>query len=246
MIRSKLGLKALGLCALVVGLMAVSAGVAQAEEPGGAWTFLNVQGKELLELPNNETIGGRLDCTSGTLLTEIAKTKVGFTCESFKATGAKLIKGGTALGLLVFEKCFTTLNGTKSAACEPKAGGTEKGVIKTLELEGRLLLHKLKEKPTDKVFIVEPDVAAGANSFAHIELSEECSIGENVLIFGPFAFIDCLGHGEVHEVEHLVTEFEPLTKIWAISNTAEHAARIDGSAFVFLTGANIGKEWAAL
>jgi len=223
--------------------MALGAGIAQAEESGGKWTFINGSG-ELKELPE-ESFGLKLDSASGTLLTKIAGVTVEFTC-----TGTHVVEiseyfvGGFSIWKTVHLFCITKLNGATAAACKPNAGGKESGVIKTLKLKGTLLLHKLANGTKDKIFIAEPDT--GSNALAHIEMGEECSIGENILIGGKFAVVDSLGHGETHEVEHLVTEFPALTHLWAISDTAEHAAHIDGSAFVFLTGANKGRKWAAL
>jgi hypothetical protein len=252
MIRSKFGLKALGLCVLAVGIMAISfASVAHAEESGGSWTFMN--GAKLETLPNNQTIGGEIESgTDGTLLTKIGGNAVEFLCTSFTVNEGLLITGGTAAGKLTFHGCTTKINGTTQAKCEPNAGGVHKGLIETLALKGTLLLHKLTSGTKDKILIVEP--ATGSNAFAHIELGELCSLGENVLVGGPsattnskFAIVDCKGEGEKHLEKHLITEFAPLTHLWVISDTVEHKATIDGSALAFLTGAtNGGKAWAAL
>lgn len=244
MVRSRLGLKALGLCALVLGLMALSAGAAQAEEPGGSWTYLKAAGKELATLPNEQTIGGTLEGVSGTMLTKIGGNEVEYTCTSFTMNEGKLITGGTAKGSLTFHGCITKINKVTQPKCEPNAEGIHPGLITTLKMKATLLLHKLGNGTKDKIMIVEPDT--GSNAFAHLELGELCSLGENVLFGGKFATIDCKGEGEKHLKEHLLTEFAALTHIWAISDTAEHAAKIDGTAFMFLTGANANKEWAAL
>jgi hypothetical protein len=233
--------------------MALTAGAAQAEESGGKWTFLNAS-NELKELPNNQTIGGEIEKgTHGTLLTHIGGNAVEFLCSSFTVNEGLLITGGTALGQLTFHGCTTKINGTTQAKCEPNAEGVHPGLIKTLKLKGTLLLHKLLSNGVkDKVFIVEPDT--GSNAFAHIELGELCSLGENVLVGGPaattnskFAIVDCEKEaGSTHLEKHLITEFKPLTHLWVISDVPEHAATIDGSAFVFLTGANANRPWAAL
>jgi hypothetical protein len=240
--KSRLGLKLLGLSALVVGLMAFGATAAQAEESGGTWTFINAA-KELKELPSPEALSGNFETgTDGTLLTTILKKSVEFLCTAFSATG-NLLKGGTALGTLDFTGCSTKIGGVNNPACVPNAGGTHPELIITLPLLATLLLHKLTtDGVKDKIIIVEPDT--GSNAFAHIEMSELCPIGTDVLVGGRFAIIP--SNPTTHEVKHLIKEFVPLTHLWTISDTAEHAAHIDGSAEVFLSGANVGKSWAAL
>jgi hypothetical protein len=65
MIRSRLGLKALGMCALVFGLMGVWASVAQASETGGKWTYINGSGqlKTIEEAGIEPEIGAKVDVT---------------------------------------------------------------------------------------------------------------------------------------------------------------------------------------
>jgi hypothetical protein len=180
-------LKLLGLCALVVGLMAIGASAAQAEESGGKWTFINGSGV-LSELPDSEPFGIRLDATSVTLLTEILKKKVEFTCTSLEAVEGKLIKGGTVLGKLTFKGCITKIGGATQKACEPNAEGKNPGVIKTNKIKGTLLLHKLTSGVKDKIIIAEPDT--GETFFATVQMSELCSIGESVPVGGKFAIVD--------------------------------------------------------
>jgi len=223
--------------------MAIGAGIAQAENSGGSWTYINSAG-ELKILPNEQPINYNLDSATSTLLTKIAGVKVEFICTGIAATEAKLLTGGTALGSLKFSGCSTKLNGATSVPCKPNAEGKESGVIKTLKMVLTLLLHKLPNGSLDKIMIAEGDVGSGP--LIHVETSEECSIGETVLFGGKVALIDCRLEGEVHLLEHLIKEFEPLTHLWAISDTAEHAAHLDGSWFIHLIGTNAFKEWAAL
>jgi hypothetical protein len=81
--------------------------------------------------------------------------------------------------------------------------------------------------------------------FVNVRLGEECSIGENLPIFGKLTLWDCLEEGKgalKHAETHLVTEFKPLTKLYVISDTAEHLeTSLDGSANVKLASA---KNWA--
>jgi hypothetical protein len=73
--KSRLGLKLLGLCALVVGLTAFGASAAQAEESGGKWLYTD--GTNVVGVPEGEAFGGEFEAsTDGTLLTEILKKKL--------------------------------------------------------------------------------------------------------------------------------------------------------------------------
>jgi hypothetical protein len=236
-------LKLLGLCALVLGLMAVGATAAEAEESGGKWTFINGS-FSLQELPNNEAFGAELETgTHLTLLTQILKKNVEILCKSITVRNGRLFTGGTLLmESLVFHECITKVGGAIQAACEPNAKGLHKGLIESLPIKGTLLLHKLEAGTKDKILILEPDV--GSNALIHTEMSELCSIGEDALFGGKLALIPT--NPETHEVKHLIKEFSPLTHLWVISDTAEHKATLDGSMLMFLNGPNIGKTWAAL
>lgn len=250
MAQSRLRLKVLGLCALALGLMAIgTAGVAQAE-PGAYWGYLDAQNKlikfgpglepelgfEIEELKDPTDPGKHL-----VLLTEIFKQKIAILCGEL-LSDLKLKAEGLVLGLLTFHKCILKINGVTSVPCEPSFGGS-KGLIKTLELHGLILLHKL-EPSGEKHDVVEFKPHVGSNAIAHIKLGEECAIGEEILLNGTFAFQDCQKEFLVHKVVHLWEEFAPLTKLWVISNTLEHKTTIDGSVNVFLTGAHAGLRWA--
>jgi hypothetical protein len=250
MAQSKLGFKLLSICALTLGLMAIGgASLAQAE-PGAYWGYLNasnellkfgpalepVLGFEIEELNDPKDPGKHL-----VLLTEILKQKVAILCGEL-LSDLKLKAEGLVLGLLTFHKCIFKINGVTSPACEPVFSGS-KGLIKTLELDGLILLHKL-EPSGEKHDVVEfkPDV--GSNAIAHIKVGEECALGEDILLNGSFALWDCQKEFLVHKVVHLWEEFAPLNKLWVISNTAEHKTTIDGSVNVFLTGVHAGLKWA--
>lgn len=249
MAQSKLGFKLLSICALVLGLMAIGgASLAQAE-PGAYWGYLvgselikfgvNLEpelGFEIEELKDEKDPGKHI-----VLLTEILKQKVAILCAEL-LSDLKLKAEGLVLGLMTFHKCIFKINGVTSAACEPKFEGS-KGLIKTLELDGLIWLHKLEGTgEVDDVVVFEPDT--GQNAIAHIEIGPECALGEKILLGGKFAFKDCQKEFLVHKVVHLWEEFAPLTKLWVISNTVEHTTKIDGSLNVFLTGKHLGLKWA--
>ena len=245
MIRSRLGLKALGMCALVLGLMAVWAGAAQAEETGGSWTYIPAGGGTLQTFSgtlHEPSINGALEETA-TLHSEVLEgTKVLYHCTAVSVVGGKLQLGGDVAGTLVFSGCTTLLNGVISAPCKPKAGGTEEGVIKTVAILALMLLHKLAEGGVkDKILIAHP--ASGTN-FAFVESSATCAIGQKVAVGGLFAIQDAAP--STHAVNHLIKEFLPLTDLYLISKTAEHKAEILGSAIAFLTSPHLNYQWAGL
>jgi hypothetical protein len=260
MIRSRLGLKALAMCALVLGLMAVWAGAAQAEEPGGSWTYIQPNEPKLLKIFEGvlaePEISGEIEKDGAGVPIPIVLhaealegTKVLYECDAFSvAAGSKLKPNGIVLGRLTFTSCKTLLNGVLSEACKPKEGKVTTNLIKA-----QMLLHKLAGGTIDKILIAEGETeAGGAANFATIESSAGCSLGIKVPVGGKFAI---QGTGvppesntepSEHLVKHLIKEFLPLSAIWILSNTPEHKSEILGGAWVFLTGAHTGIKWAGL
>ena len=243
MIRSKLGLKALGMCALVLGLMAVWAGAAQAEETGGKWTYKTATGelKTFEGALAEPEITGEVDVT-GVLHSEALEgTKVLYECKAFTAAaGSKLKANGVALGKLIFSECKTFLNGVESIPCKPKEGKVTTNLIK-----GQMLLHKLAGGTIDKILIAEGETeAGGAANFAVIESTATCALGIKVPVGGKFAIEPT--NPTTHEVKHLIKEFPALTHLWILSDTAEHKSNILGSGWAFLTGVHKGLEFAGL
>ena len=247
MIRSRLGLKALGLCALVLGMMAVWAGAAQAEESGGKWTYINPTTSELktfegaLSEPGVEGVIEKE--TVGILHAKVlGGTSLLYECKEVTVVGGKLKPGGIVLGKLVFHKCETFLAGVLSKNCNPNAGGVHPELIETNLIKGEMLLFKLENGTKDKILVATPDEAN--NDFAFVESTEACSIGKKVLIGGKFAIQDL--EPTEHKVKHLIKEFAPATHLFVISDTPEHAANILGSAEAFLNGEHAGYKWAGL
>lgn len=248
---SSVRLKAFVLCAMALGLIAaVTASVSQAE-PGAFWGYLNAEGKlvkfgptlepelgfEIEELNDPKDPGRHLVFLAHAL----EGTSVAILCGEL-LSDLKLKAEGLVLGLLTFHKCIIKLNGVTSASCEPKFEGS-KGLIKTLELDGLIKLHKLEGGETHEVVVFKPDV--GSSGFAHIETTSACALGTKLLIGGEeLAFWDCHKEFLVHKVSHLWEEFAPLTKLWLLSNTPEHKTTLDGSVNVFLTGPHLGLKWA--
>lgn len=242
MTRSKIWSKGLHVCALVLGLMAVWAGAAQAESTGGNWTY--------------ETAGGVLKTFEGTLAEPegnveidseiilhsegLEGTKILYHCIAVFAPFLKFKGGAIIVYRLVFSGCIALLNGVQSLACKPKEGKITTNLIKT-----QALLHKLAGGSVDKVLIGEGQTEAGGPAnLATIESTASCALGIKVPVGGKIALEP--SNPTTHEVKHLIREFPPLTHVWLLSDTAEHKANILGSLWIFLAGAHSGLKWAGL
>lgn len=236
MIRSNLRFKALGLCAMVLGLMAMGASAAQAET-GANW-MVNGSNVTSTLLPTVDI--GQVENKTASLLTKISGASVTFLCTGGKLIGAKLELEGkvTSGGKVKFTTCSTLLNGSLSGPCKPKAGGEPLGTILTNAGKGLLVLHEGKALTR-----IEPT----GTEFATIEFDPEegCSLPEKVPVKGALFLKDCKDEAKVELVEHLI-EQGPLTHLFVISDTAEHAANIDGSATIKLTGAHEGLKFSGL
>jgi hypothetical protein len=250
MTRTRLGL--LGLCAMVFGLMAFSTTAAHAEV-GAKWLLAEKAPGTALIPFNPETlkvgIGLERDAPKGeeypyVLHTEILKIKVLFLCKDLKVAGSPVLttNGGISSGKVLFSGCLTDLNGVKNSNCTPKdAEEATEGTILTKPLHALLELHKLATS-TDDILKLLPDEVGGP--FAVIEMGEACAIGKKVPVIGKLALEDCEGLALTHLVKHLVQPFTALTSLFTISETAEHAATLLGSAFGFLTGEHVGLKFS--
>ena len=142
MIRSRLGLKALVLSGLLLGLMAF-AGSAQAETNAN-WM---VAGSNVTGPTNSIAVSELENNTASLLLTLKSGTKVEFLCTSvvLSATAGgspKLdVQGKITPGIATFHGCLTKLNGVVSKNCEPFSGAN-KGLILSLEAKGLIVLHE--------------------------------------------------------------------------------------------------------
>jgi hypothetical protein len=246
MIRSKLGLKALGLCALVLGLTAFASSVAQAE-PGASWGYKKTEKGTLEKFSTSLEAGLAIEIenkTASLLFTTGGGTKVEILC-----TGAEFDEGGTLsadgsilLGRLKFTGCLTKLNGVTSGPCKPsdKVGGS--GAILTEKIDGLIVLHN--GQPVVLILRSAADDPGKTGILVSMELGEECSIGEKVPVTGHLVLWDCKGKTsfETHAVSHLIEEFPSLHLLIALGKPALH----DGSANVRLTGAHTGYFWAGL
>lgn len=259
MIRTRL--KLLGLCAVVLGVMAVSAASAQAK-PEWMVNGANITTNTLLpqvQIKEIELLGEKTEAEKVrhlVLLTTILKIKTEILCTGAELVGAKLAaEGKLTEGKVKFTGCKSILNGVENKECVPKTGG-KTGVEGTVETElglGEIVLHILKNEKgeeigKDTLTLIHPSPVEGkvSEKFVTLEMKEACPIGEKVPIIGELFLKDSNGKAEVEEVTHLIAQ-GPLTALWAISKTEEHVANIDGSAIVALIGTgHLGLKWSGL
>lgn len=238
MTRSKLGL--MGLCAVIFGVMAMSASSAQASL--FTWLYLKVEGGTATEVSGTEKIAveGKIDSNDITLLTKEIGIKFAVTCTNFALTGVNLEKEGTLTpgGKVKFTGCEAYGKGSLEEAlgCKVHSAGQPAGTVESLEGKGALLLHEIKAGETELVTKIEPKEGTVFATF----LTEGCVLPESNPINGKLFLKDCQLMAELHLKEHLI-EQGPLTSLWVGKDTAEHLeTSIDGSAWVFLSN---GLSW---
>jgi hypothetical protein len=236
--HTKLGLKTLAICGLVLGLTAVATSIAQAEVGAHLWT-VNAAG-QLVDL--SVALNGKKDPNvSITLSSTIIKIGVVVSCTEIALLGAKSEENGT-IGKgskYKLSGCSTKLNGTLSPECEPINEGKEKGVILSKAAHSLVRLDVLADMTKHDVFETTPDAG---NVLMTIEMGASCPIGTKVNLLGWFQVKDCQGEFLVHKVEHLVQVL--LEQLFMISETAEHATTLGGSWMLFLSGAHLGLKWS--
>jgi hypothetical protein len=244
--RTRPGLKLLGLSALVTGVMAIgTAGVAQAET-GACWgwrvtsiSVLNcfsttLEAKPVIAIEN---ITGTHP-SAATLLVESLNLEI--TC-----TTAALIEGATLsangsilLGRLEFGGCFTRKSTAKGLEliplCDPHDPVAGLGKIRTEKFTGLIVLHN-----GEPVVKISPDVGT---TLVKIFLYEECPIASEILVTGNLVLQD--GGGKVsfeeHKLTHLFREFPSLRLLKVGANTVT----LDGSAEVTLASPHNALLWA--
>src|SRR6476469_2597029 len=238
MMRSRLGL--LGLCAVVLGMMAF--GMTAHGEEGAQWLVLDEDGTALDTATLPAGLQWTVEKNDVSLLTTLFKVALKVLCTASSPMGAGLVaEGKLKLGFKAkFTGCQTFLNGsaTPSASCVPHSSGAPAGTIETTPLNGLIVL------PTGKVklVLVEPEMG---ETMATLLMSELCPLGESIPIKGKLYLKDSENMLEAHEVVHLV-EQGPLTDLWVLSKTAEHVVTLDGSAEVFLTGLHLDRPWGGM
>lgn len=138
MSRSRLGLKVMGLWALVLGLMAFAGSAAQAEV-GAHWNVVKANG-ELVQVPGANDLLPQLEIreVENKTFTFAWTTKGGTTVKllctaiKFDEGGRLIAEGGISLGRVLLTGCVTLINGTISPACKPKTTGKALGELLSL------------------------------------------------------------------------------------------------------------------
>jgi hypothetical protein len=245
MLRSRLGLKACGLCVMLVGMFAFT-GVAQAST-GALWRIGGAQAK------GGEIVEAESEATGITLLTELGGKFIHIKCPNLKLVGAQLVEpNGGFTGRIDLSGCkfffLQTSGGTlvEAKVCEPRAEGVN-GLIVTNSITGLIVLHQPSGGSKEGVLEVKPTAAGGLLTTIPLgapEPNNECAFGEKLKIAGVFFLKDCEGKFSAELVKHLVEELKALTKLTI--NEGTKAATIDGSALLFLSSPNTGKLWAGL
>jgi hypothetical protein len=254
MTRSRLGL--MGLCAVIFGVMAMSASSAQAAL---SWLVLNSAGTTATEL--KAELVGEKDSEHITLLSKLLSggINVAITCTNFELIGVNLEVGGllTTGGKVKFTGCeaYEKAPLTTALACKVHSAGQAVGVVESLKGKGGLVLHEIKVGEKEVLTKIEPEVGTTFATF----LTEGCSLPESNPVNGVLYVKDCEAlkneKGEalpcdknalVHSVKHLI-EQGPLTSLWVGKDTAEHLeTSVIGSAWIKLAGAHAGLKWSAM
>jgi hypothetical protein len=240
-------LTVLGLCAMLVGLMALGASAAQAEKDN-AWVILTSGGvKELVKKPLLPVLEGKLENSFGALDADVLEgsVHVEISCTGGNLVGVHLEEEGklTEGGKVTFTGCSVKINGEAAPECKVHSSGQPVGTVTTNEGKGLLELHLFKKpgepEKTELITLVKPKTG---ETFVTLLMGAECVIGEEVPINGYLAIRDCELKAEVHLLEHLIEEEPSLTLLHVLDDTS---ASILGSALVRLVGDHTGLKWGA-
>src|SRR3954466_1291855 len=143
--RSRLGLKALGLCALVAGLMAIAGASAAQAEVGAAWNWKSPGGATgTFSATLEAEVKVEVEPTAPAALLVEGLPEIVCTTAALTEGGKLTSNGSITSGRVLFSNCLAYANGsglkTRLPTCDPIAGEvtTEKGhgLIKLHELPG--------------------------------------------------------------------------------------------------------------
>lgn len=239
MTRSKLGL--LGLCAVIFGMMAMSASSAQAAL---SWLILDSKGVAT-ELAAK--LMGENDSTHYTLLTHAIGLAINITCNNFELVGVELEAGGKLKsgGKVKFTGCeaYETSPLTTPLVCHVHTAGAAAGTIETNAGKGELVLHEMADGKKLVLTKIEPKEGT---EFVNI-LTESCVLPASNKITGVLYLVDCEDKATTHLLRHLV-EQGPLTSLnYGTNMTTEHLeTSLMGSGWIKLTGTHVGLLWGAM
>jgi len=240
MMRSRLGLKALGLCALVVGLMAVGASAAQAEV-GSHW---NVNGSAISSTLLPELKIQELENNDWTLLSMLTGKKVELLCTAAAAKNFRLTAGGNVDpgAKMSFAGCIFKWGGVVQKKCIPHSKGAAEGTIETESTHGEIQLSG-----GEGTVLILPDTGETvAIIILGLESEElnECAAGPKLKVSGKFSYKDCSNSFTSERITHLLVENPAQTDLWIENKTAEHKVTLDGSLVFALTGlSHLGLTW---
>lgn len=153
MTSSKLGL--LGVCAVVLGVMAIFASSAQA---GLSWLVLNAAETVNTEVKTEggavnllAAVAGEIESANLTLLTRLVGLAVAVNCTSFSTTNFNLEpEGKFSTGKFTLTGC-TVKENNEPTLCTVKTSGALNGVIETTNLKSELVSHNAGEKVLIKI-----------------------------------------------------------------------------------------------
>jgi hypothetical protein len=230
MMRSKRGLKALVLCGLALGAVALGTSAVQAEE-GANW---KVEGSNVAAPLAPEVVIAEVATEDMALLFKVGTTNVDVLCTGATFIGAELEAGGKVGGNKVkFAGCKTRLNGTVSANCEPRSPGAAKGTLESETLKGLLMLSG-----GEAIVLFEPVVEP---VFLNIEFGALCACGNKFTVTGKNSVKDSNGELEVEKVTHTV-EQGPIAELAVGVNPAI----VDGAGVLELAGAHQALKWSGV
>jgi hypothetical protein len=239
MTRTKLGL--LGLCAVVVGMMAMSASAAQGATL--SWLVLNASKTTATNL--KAELAGEVDSPTLILHLRVSVFRILIICTGFslKNTFIEPVEKLNEGGKVVFTGCKVFDEKEKEFKCTVKTAGAAPGTIETSE--GKGLLELVEGQVLTKI---EPK-GGPTGSLATIRLEgAECVLPETNQVHGTLYLKDALGQATTHKVKHLV-EAEPVnTKLYVGGHSAEQleVTKILISIWIFLASAHAGLEWSGM
>src|SRR6476469_3308628 len=240
MIRTKLGL--LGLCAVVLGMMAMSAGAAQGATL--SWLILNAAKTTATNLKAQLT--GKIDSTHLTLDGEVGGLKIAVTCTNFtlKEVFLEPVEKLSEKGKVVFTGCkvYETAPLTKEYKCTVKTAGAAAGTVESNE--GKGLLELVEGEVLTRI---EPLAGPTGNCATLRFEGAECILPELNQVHGTLFVKDCQGFATTHKLEHLI-ESAKQTALYVGGHSAKQleVTKILGSAWISLTGAHAGLEWSGM
>jgi hypothetical protein len=234
--------KQISLFALTLGLIAISATVAQAET-GAYWEVggTKIEGASTLLPKFNMTQNPKTSHTI--ILFSLSASKVELDCIGVKFVNGLLEKLGRATGKLHFENCVTRVGGT-GFPCKPHSPGAALGLIETNALVGLLKLHSEGLVKEDLLELSPQEKGAAFLTFVlGPEGEEECLflLGKNQ-IKGTFFLKDSSKELAINKPTHLLEEQRALSKLFVLNTLP---VTIDGSFSTFLVDKpDGGLEWS--